>query len=40
MNEGAKHLPFEVDAKTGCKALVKAIENNLKLMCHSGRGYQ
>ncbi len=29
MNEGAKHLPFEVDAKTGCKALVKAIENNL-----------
>ncbi|MFV5396015.1 SDR family oxidoreductase [Acinetobacter baumannii] len=26
MNEGAKHLPFEVDAKTGCKALVKAIE--------------
>ena len=33
MNEGAKHLPFEVDAKTGCKALVKAIENNLESVC-------
>jgi hypothetical protein len=26
LNEGAKKLPFEVDEKTGCKALVKAIE--------------
>lgn len=26
LNEGAKKLPFEVDEKTGCQALVKAIE--------------
>lgn len=26
LNEGARKLPFEVDEKTGCKALVKAIE--------------
>lgn len=26
INEGAKHLPFEVDAETGSRALAKAIE--------------
>ncbi|MGQ2387717.1 SDR family NAD(P)-dependent oxidoreductase, partial [Acinetobacter ursingii] len=26
LNEGAKHLPFEVDEKTGSRLLVKAIE--------------
>ena len=41
LNEGAKKLPFEVDEKTGSKALVKAIERNpWRRMCRSGRGYQ
>ena len=33
LNEGAKKLPFEVDEKTGSKALVKAIEKEPVKIC-------